>query len=570
MKVHINIAKKLFCDSKQPILIKGENMMKKFKLSGKRILCLFLVAAMSAVFAGCSGTANSSAGSSAASAADKQIVNIGVTDTLGSLNPLTIDATEINKYATAMMFLPLVELNSKMEFESALADSITTKDNKTFTINISKNATWSDGKPVTADDVAFTILRLCSPIIANATISLSTLAGTGDDGFVAKGATSVSGIKVVDDKTLTFTTKQPMALTTFENSYARYIMTVPKSVLGSVSEDSLAKDEWFNSPSVVDGPYIATSVDVNHYISYKANDKYWKGAPKIAKMNIKIVTASQIYAGLQSGEIDFVQQTMAATPQEDYASIEKLGNVKATYGDPVTTQSLFLNTKTIPDARVRQAIQYAIDRQLLLKNLLNGKGEVDEGFLTSVSPYYDKSLTPTAYDPEKAKSLLKEAGWDSSKTLTFYVNSGDTTFVNGSSVIKEELAQVGIKVDIRTVDLATLMSTASSQKFDLLAVQYTYAPVDPYLDIKWLLGGSGSWTNFGSSEIDSALAKTQETSDISELKKQYLTIDTSVQKNVPMINTYVIRSLGAVNNRLKNATPSVFGSFTNIQNWEIQ
>lgn len=545
----------------------------------KRITSLALAAAMALAFAGCNGNTGSSAGSAAQSGAQNassagkgssDIVNIGVTDTLGSLNPLTIDATEINKYATAMMFLPLVELNGKTQFEGALADSITTKDNKTFTINISKEAVWSDGKPVTADDVAFTILRLCSPVIANTSMSLSSLQGTGDDGFVAKGATSVAGVKVLADKTLTFTMKQEMSLTTFENSYARYILTVPKHVLESVSEDKLAKYEWFNQPTVVDGPYIATAVDVNHYISYKANDKYWKGAPKIAKMNIKIVAASQVYAGLKSGEIDFVQQTMAATPQEDYASIEALGNVQITYGDPVTTQSLFLNTKNIPDARVRQAILYAIDRQLLLKNLLNGKGEVVDGFVTSASPYYDKSLTPVAYDPAKAKALLQEAGWDSSKTLTFFINSGDTTFVNGSSVIKEELSQVGINVDIRTVDLATLMSTAGEQKFDLMAVQYTYAPVDPYPDVKYLLGGAGSWTNYSNKEVDAALVKTQQVSGNDALREQYLTIDKTVQKDVPMINAYVIKAIGAASKRLKNATPGVYGSFNNIQNWELQ
>lgn len=555
--------------------------MKKSEFTGKRVLSFLLAASLSMTLVSCakstasvsSGTGSTSSGAgSAASAGNvpKNIVNIGVTDTLGSLNPLGIDETEINKYSTAMMFLPLVELNSDLKFEGAAADSITAKNNNVFTIHVDKNAKWSDGKPVTSDDVAFTITRLCSPIIANATFSMSALQGTDDSGFVKKGATTVSGIKIIDDKTLTLTMKYPIGLTTFENSYARYIMTVPKHVLASVPESQLLKYSWFNHPTVVDGPYIATAVDANHYISYQANQNYWKGAPKINKLNIKIVTSDQIFSGLKSGEIDFVQPTMAQAPQEDYASIEKLANVKVTYSDPVTTQSLFLNTKTIPDARVRQAILYAIDRNLLLKNLLNGRGEVDDGFVTSVSPYYDKSLKATEYNPAKAKELLSAAGWDSGKTLTFYVNSGDATFVNGSNVIKEELKEVGINVDIRTVDLATLMSKAGSQSFDLFAVQYTYAPVDPYPDVKYLLGGKGSWTNFSSDIVSGALAKTQLTSDESAIKQQYLAIDQVVQQQVPMINTYVIRSLCAVNKNLKNATPNVYGSFTNIQNWEFQ
>lgn len=549
--------------------------MKKSESGWKKILSLLLAASMSLALAGCAkkaagGAPSGAGGTSSGGNAPKDIVNIGVTDTLGSLNPLGIDQTEINKYATAMMFLPLMELNSSLKFEGAVADSITVKNNSVFTIHVDQSAKWSDGKPVTSDDVAFTITRLCSPIIANATFSLSALQGTDDSGFVKEGASTVSGIQIIDDKTLTLTMKYPMGLTTFENSYARYIMTVPKHVLADVPENQLLKYDWFNHPTVVDGPYAATAVDANHYISYQANRSYWKGAPKIGKMNIKIVTADQIYSGLKSGEIDFVQPTMAQAPQEDYASIEKLANVKVTYSDPVTTQSLFLNTKAIPDVRVRQAILYAIDRSLLLKNLLNGKGEIDDGFVTSVSPYYDKSLKATEYDPEKAKKLLSEAGWDSGKTLAFYVNSGDATFVNGSSVIKEELKEVGINVDIHTVDLATLMSKAGSQSFDLFAVQYTYAPVDQYPDVRYLLGGKGSWTNFSSGTVDSALAKTQAASDVSAMKEQYLAVDRVVQQQVPMINVYVIRSLCAVNKDLKNAVPNVYGSFVNIQNWEFQ
>lgn len=539
--------------------------MKQSHVLLKKITGVFLAGVLAAALAGCGQSQKGVA------SGKKDIVNIAVTDTLGSLNPLTIDATEINKYSTAMMFLPLVEINRDIQFEGSLADSITaSSDNLVFTINLNKNAKWSDGQPVTSDDVAFTITRLCSPVINNTTMSMYLLEGTDDNGFVQAGATTVSGIHIVDDKTLTLTMKSPMNLLTFENSYGRYIMPIPKHVLGSVSETDLAKDDWFNHPTVVDGPYSATSVDPDHFISYTANSNYWKGAPKIGKMNIKILAASQVLSGLRSGEIDFVQPTMAQIAQEDYGSIQKLSDVKVTYSDPVTTQSLFLNTKTIPDAKVRQAILYAIDRPMLLKNMLSGKGEIDDGFLTSVSPYYDSSVKATEYDPAKAKELLKEAGWDSGKTLSFYINSGDATFVNGSNVIVQQLKAVGITAEVHTVDLSTLMQKAGSQSFDLLAVQYTYAPVDPYPDVKWLLGGEGSWTNFGSDAVDGALQKIQETSDNSVIRQQYATVDQVVQQQVPMINLYVIRSLGAARKNLQNATPNVYGSFINIQDWQFQ
>ena len=76
------------------------------------------------------------------------------------------------------------------------------------------------------------------------------------------------------------------------------------------------------------------------------------------------------------------------------------------------------------------------------------------------------------------------------------MTQGDSTFVNAASVIAAQWAAVGIKADIQTMDINTLMSTASSGDFDVLSVQYTYPPVDPYADVAWLLGGQGSWTGY--------------------------------------------------------------------------
>ncbi len=505
----------------------------------------------------------------APAAEGEKIVNVGVTDSLGGINPFVIDQTEINKYAVGLMFLPLVELDKDLNFQNMLADSITTEDNLNFIVHIDDAATWSDGTPVTAEDVEYTVRRLASPAVNNTTLMLYAFEGVGDDGFVEEGAESVEGIKVIDEKTVQFTSKYPMALTTFENTYARYLHTIPKSVLENLTEQELTTAEWFNRPDVISGPFFLTEYDNDHYISYEANKDYWRGAPKIDRLNIRIVDASQIYAGLQSGEIDITHHTMTAVPQEDFDSIEALENVKTVYGAPITNQSAFIQTANIPDVRVRQALLYAIDRQQLVDQLLKGHGEVVDGFLSSASPFFDESITPVSYDPEKAKALLEEAGWDGSQTLRFYVNSGDNTFVNGAQVLVAQWAAVGIKVEVQTVDLATLMTVAGSADYDIMAVQYTYAPVDPYPDVDWLLSGEGSWTGYHSEEISQALAGTQQTSDVAEITKLYSVVDKKVQEDVPMFSVYIISAQGAVNNRLSGAQPSAYGFFNDVQNWEV-
>ena len=547
-----------------------------------RILSLLLAGAMALGLAACgasnAGTAADETGSAAVStesassdtaASGEKIINVGVTNTLGSLNPLLLNGGEINKYATGLMFLPLMELDADLNFEGMLADSITTEDNKNFIVHIDDAATWSDGTPVTADDVVYTALRLASPVIGNTAMMYYVFEGVGDDGFVEEGAESIDGIQKVDDKTVQFTTKEEMPITTFENSYARYLLTLPKHVIEQYSEEELSTADWFNHPDVVSGPFIVTDFDVDHYISYEANKDYWKGAPKIDKLNIKIVDGSQLYAGLQSGEIDITQQTMSDIPQEDYESVEALDNVDVVYGSPVTNQSVFIQTKNVPDVKVRQAMLYAIDRQQILEELLNGHGEIVDGFLSSASPFYDDSLTPVSYDPEKAKALLEEAGWDGSQTIRFYVNSGDSTFVNAASIIAAEWAAVGIKAEIQTVDFATLMSVAGTEDYDVLAVQYTYAPVDPYPDVAWLLGGEGSWTGYSNDTLNDALTKSQLTSDPEETKELFSVVDKKVQEDVPMFSAYVISAQGAVSKRITGAAPSVYGFFNDVQNWDV-
>lgn len=549
--------------------------MKNRRIMARRCTALALAGVMALSLAGCKSRTGESApdGNGTAQAQAEvpggKIVNIGVTSSLNTLNPLLMDGVEINKYATGLMFLPLVELDKDMNFEGMLADSITAEDDRNFLVHIDDKAAWSDGTPVTADDVIYTATRICSPLVGNVAMMYYVFEGVGDDGFVKEGADHVDGFTKVDDKTVRFTTKAPMSLITFKASYARYLMPLPKHVIEKISEKDLVSDPWFNQPDVVSGPYKVTGFDRDHYISYEANKDYWKGAPKIPRLNIKIVEGSQLYAGLKSGEIDVTQNTMSAIPLEDYDSIQALDNVTSSFGDPITNQSVFIRTSNIPDARVRQAMLYAINRDQILEQLLKGNGEIAAGFLSSASPYFDPSITPVTYDPEKAKSLLQESGWDKNKTLKFCIDSSDSTFVNAASVMAAQWAAVGIKTDIQTMDINTLLSNAGKGDFDVMAVQYTYPPVDPYADVAWLLGGEGSWTGYSSDKVNGALSKIQRSSDAGELKGLYSIIDRQMQEDVPMFSAYVIKTMGAVNKRLTGVQPSVYGFLNHVEQWDI-
>lgn len=506
---------------------------------------------------------------SCARAENDKTVNIAVTSTLTSLNPLLIDATEILKYALSLEFLPLVELNAELEFVPQLAESITTEDNLTFTIKLRDDAVWSDGEPVTSRDVLFTFLLITSPEAGQAVLNQYLIAGTDDGGMMPSGATEMEGVQIVDEKTLTVTTKWETALYTFENNFGRYLFTLPEHILGEVPRDQLLTYEWFNKPDVISGPYFIAEADLNHYVHYVANESYFLGAPKIKYLNLNVVTPAQFRAGLESGEIDLIQQTMGSVPLEDYDAIKALPGVTAVMGTPVTNESIFINVENVPDKRIRQALLYGMDRETILRELIHGNGELVDAFLCSASPFYSADLGVTAYDPEKAAALIAEAAAEGADTsLDWYLNSSETAFLNAAQLIQATFQGLGLSIELHSVDLSTLMSIAEEGSFDVMSVEYTYAPVDPYTDVSWLLTAD-AWTRYYNPDLDGPFQVTQASTNMEEAVAAYLTIDRAVVEDVPMISAYIISTLGAVSNRLQNAHPDVFGTFINVHEWDI-
>lgn len=509
-------------------------------------------------------------GCGAATAETDKTVNIAVTGTIPSLNPLLIDATEVMKYALSLQFLPLVELNSELEFVPQLAQSITTEDNLTFTITLRDEAAWSDGTPVTTKDVLFTLLLITSPEAGRAILAQYLIEGTDDAGMMPSGATEIPGVKIIDDKTMTVTTKWPTALYTFENNFGRYMFILPEHILGSIPRDQLLTLEWFDKPDVISGPYFIVDSDLNHYIRFRANENYFLGAPKIQNLSINITTSSQLLAGLKAGEIDLVQQTMGAILLEDYEAIRALPGVTAVNGSPITNQSIFFNVKNVPDVRIRQALLYGMPRQIILDELLGGSGELVDAFLCSASPYYSDALGVTEYDPEKAAELIAAAAAEGANTsLTWYTDSGDATFVSAVELIAAMMDELGLRIEIRTVDLDSLMGVAAEGAFDVMSVQYTYAPTDPYTDMVWLLSADG-WTRYHNPDLDDDFTLTQESADLEAVRNAYLTINQAVVQDCPMISAYIISTLGAVSERLTGCTPDVYGTFINVHEWDVR
>src|SRR5206468_11557559 len=116
------------------------------------------------------------------------------------------------------------------------------------------------------------------------------------------------------------------------------------------------------------------------------------------------------------------------------------------------------------------AIAYAINRELLVNNLLKGEGEIADTSFISDNPYLNKNIKPYDYNPKQAQQLLQEAGWDFNKTLTLVVPSGNKAREQSADIIVDNLKAVGVKAQINKFDIATVIQKGNKGEFDLLMI----------------------------------------------------------------------------------------------------
>lgn len=533
----------------------------------KRILSAVMGMAIMVSMSAC-GASNDTAQQGGEASDGKKIINMGVTYSPGTINPLS-PVTEVATYATGLMFLPLMEIGSDMQFHPMLAESVTTEDNKTFTIKLYENAKWSDGEPITVDDVLFTIRRIADAKVGSIYAYMyASFEGFDENGYLPEGTTDVAGLVKVDDSTLQMVAKEPMSLNIFNNAVSRCLWTIPEHVLKDVAPEELVASEFFQKPDVVSGPFSMIQYDRDHYIQLAANKNYFKGAPKIDQLNFNVMQGSQIYARLQSGEIDFNTPNLGVIPVEDFENVKALPNMKTNLEEPIANQFMYINETVFPDAKQRKALVHAINREQIVNDLLKGNGEVIDGFFTSYSPYFDETLGITNYDPEKAKSLLEESGWDFNREIVFSVSSGDDTMSQAANIIAANLNAIGVKVKIKMTDLTTLMDELYATNFELAMLQYSFTPVDPYPDITYLIR-SGNINGYSNAEVDRLFDEVRSVDEPAKVKELYAGVNKIAQEEVPMFSVYATRGLSAVSDRVSGIEPRQFGTFINVQDWDV-
>ena len=399
-----------------------------------------------------------------------------------------------------LIFDTLVVKNEKFEFVPSLADRfVESDDHKTFTFYLRPDATFHNGKPLTSADVKYTFDSLLSPALK------SPIRGAVD---------KITSIDAPDPLTVVFHAREP---------FYSFMGNLP--AIGIIPEG--AGTEMINSP-VGSGPYRLVSYQEGSAVRLQANPDYWGGPPNIPNIQVKVVTDNSTrQAELMSGEVD-----IAYNAQFDPETIRALGqrsDMQVILGDGASIGYLGVNvsgTSLLSNQKIRQAIAYGIDRDVIIHRLLRDQARKANGIMPPEHWAYDHTITVYDHDPERSKQLLDEAGYsdpdgDGPRPRLSLTMMTSTTQLsrNIAAIMQDQLRRVGIQLDLQSLETATLFDKLGKAQYDLYYL--IGIGFNQLTDVFQFVYHS----RYQDPEFNEAIAKLRATNDGAQMEALYAKID---------------------------------------------
>jgi peptide/nickel transport system substrate-binding protein len=435
----------------------------------KVILLLVMVMLASVALSACGPKAETQTppGEAEPAGPKDQVVTMAIISTWNTLNIYNTSGNYGNAVAD-QMFERLVTRTHDGDIEPRLATSWeTAPDNLSMTFKLAQNALWHDGQKVTAKDVVFTCKAMTNGAVDNYYRSaFNVLAGTDGDG-VAENPDTV-GAEAIDDYTVKFTFKEPKDPDSILNSLLSFLYVLPQHILDTGDYASINTSDFWTAP-VGAGPFKYVKDTAGESLELEAFTDYYQGSPDFKTLVVRVVPAANLTAGLLNGDIDVV--AMGSIPLADWNTVKSSDAVVAASIQDYSYQYMLFNlSKDKPDfqdANVRTAFDMAINKKVIVDQLMLGEGQVAVGPMPQYHPYYNEKLVPNAYDPEKAKALLTESGFNFGKEYLMIVPKGNQVREQSALLIQQDLKKIGVNIKIETYDFATLLKMLREGKSDM-------------------------------------------------------------------------------------------------------
>ena len=511
------------------------------------------------------------AGSSPTSATPKKgghVVEGNFSD-IRTLNSMLSSDTASNQ-VIGLLFDGLLNYKKDGSLVPALAADLpkTSSDGLTYTFKLRPNLKWSDGQPITSDDVKFTYQLAYDPAYE--------AVASPRRGDLSK---YIASIDTPDPLTVVITTTSVFA--PFLANHALYGI-LPKHVLGSMTSAQINTADFNTAPSVSNGAFKFVSWEKGQQVTMARNDNYWAGPAYLDQWIYKVLPDSVAVTNqLTTGEID-----IGPVDPSVYDQLKTVSTVKMSeFGVPTFTFYAYQLDPSKPagplfqDKAVRQALLYALDRQSIVTAVFFGHGKV----ANSVEPptswaYKDKPQVVYGFDKAKAESLLDGAGWTKGSDgiraknglklqFTMITNAGNKQRESMLQVMQQSWNDIGVSATPSLIQFPQLVSQiVSIRTFDMFLVGFNWGAdpdVSPLYHSRNAAPGGFNGADFKNAQADSLLDQAIATLDQNKRKQLYWQFQDLMSDLVPSPVILFNTGIYGVNTRVQGADFGPFNQFAN-------
>lgn len=484
-----------------------------------------------------------------------------------TLNPYTSNAGSFAALVQDKIFDKIGYINEDFEVEPRAASSWDLSDDgMSITFHLDRDATFHDGVPVTADDWLFTMGYVTSADVTLTSHSFARyLEGTTDAGIETSAGSAA--IEKLDDYTVVCHLKRPYALQSLMESAAKTFHILPAHCFEGMTYPEVTDAPYWSAP-VGSGPCSFSSMVSGTSITLDAYADYHLGPLAFDEFTFQVMAQSNFVNSIMAGDADL---TYTAIPTEDALVLKDEPAISITRQEHPTFLQVLAWNNEATSANMRRAVNFGIDKQLILDEYYEGEGKLTESVILPDSPYFKGNEAPR--DVDQARSYFEAAiaagEWQEGAPIIIGVNT--TSRQSQGAVIQQNLAEIGLDCQIQMYDSATMWAYLRDGTIHgcLMGLMPTNDPMSlySYFDSSY---AQSTWFHVNDERFDDIINKLEVENDEDakrELCYQFQDVESDI---VPFSWICAQYSFAATSPRLGNADPFASDQFNNaVWKWTV-
>ncbi|MEM9293284.1 MAG: ABC transporter substrate-binding protein [Acidobacteriota bacterium] len=535
-----------------------------------------------ALTAACGGTSSSSdgEGSSAAASGSQEAgtpqrggtLVVALSGDISGINELVANSSQITTEVINQMYLRLFEEQPDIQdapptFEPRLAKSKSwSEDHKVLTVTLRDDVQWSDGTPITAEDVRWTWQAQTHPAVSYDNVLMKS---------------SIQDVEVVDPLTVRFHFSHvyPGQLV-----HANEGVILPRHVWGQLPfEEWRSNPQWFQDHLVVSGPFTLDRWEPQQRIVLTPNENYYeKDVPYLDRVVLEIVPdASSQLTRFLSSDIDFLRQLPSAMVEQ----VQEIPELEVQTFWPLQFTSVIWNcTNPLFDtAEERRAMALAMDLESLVGSVWHGFARPSPSPIVTGVWGHNQELELLPTDLEEARRLLRSQGWEDRNgdgildldgrpfRFDITINSGNQERMDAAVILQEQLARIGVDAQPRVLDWSTVEQRLVKSSFDAIIIGLgleTSLDVSAYFHSE-SIGNKLNYGRYSNPEVDRLLEQARTQGEMKDTKVYLDQLQVILQQDQPQTILWEPQRLVGVNRRIRDATPTSIATLDDLQYWWI-